>query len=60
MKQNLLASVLVQGFETNIMKVPILFILSAVLVLQTSVVRAQASSELEPVSLAVVDFRGVL
>ena len=30
------------------------------LVLQTSFVRAQVSSELEPVSLAVVDFRGVL
>ena len=60
MKQNLLALVLVQGFEINIMKVPILFILSAVLVLQTSFVRAQVSSELEPVSLAVVDFRGVL
>ena len=60
MKQNLLASVLVRGFEINIMKVPILFILSAVLVLQTSFVRAQVSSELEPVSLAVVDFRGVL
>ena len=60
MKQNLLALVLVQGFEINIMKVPILFILSAILVLQTSFVRAQVSSELEPVSLAVVDFRGVL
>lgn len=60
MKQNLLALVLVQGFEIHIMKVPILFILSAVLVLQTSFVRAQVSSELEPVSLAVVDFRGVL
>ena len=60
MKQNLLALVLVQGFEINSMKVPILFILSAVLVLQTSFVRAQVSSELEPVSLAVVDFRGVL
>ena len=60
MKQNLLALVLVQGFEINIMKVPILFILSAMLVLQTSFVRAQVSSELEPVSLAVVDFRGVL
>tara|TARA_B100000575_G_scaffold265618_1_gene242321 strand:- start:718 stop:1287 length:570 start_codon:yes stop_codon:yes gene_type:complete len=42
------------------MKVPILFILLAVLVLQTSFVRAQVSIELEPVSLAVVDFRGVL
>lgn len=60
MKQNLLALVLVQGFEIHIMKVPILFILLAVLVLQTSFVRAQVSSELEPVSLAVVDFRGVL
>ena len=60
MKQNLLALVLVQGFEINIMKVPILFILSAMLVLQTSFVRAQVSGELEPVSLAVVDFRGVL
>ena len=60
MKQNLLALVLVRGFEINIMKVPILFILSAMLVLQTSFVRAQVSSELEPVSLAVVDFRGVL
>ena len=60
MKQNLLALVLVQGFEINIMKVSILFILSAMLVLQTSFVRAQVSSELEPVSLAVVDFRGVL
>ena len=60
MKQNLLALVLVQGFEINIMKVPILFILSAMLVLQTSFVRAQVSSELEPVSMAVVDFRGVL
>ena len=60
MKQNLLALVLAQGFEINIMKVPILFILSAMLVLQTSFVRAQVSSELEPVSLAVVDFRGVL
>ena len=60
MKQNLLALVLVQGFEINIMKVPILFILSAVLVLQMSFLRAQVSSELEPVSLAVVDFRGVL
>ena len=60
MKQNLLALVLVQGFEINIMKVLILFILSAMLVLQTSFVRAQVSSELEPVSLAVVDFRGVL
>jgi outer membrane protein len=60
MKQNLLVLVLVQGFEINIMKVPILFILSAMLVLQTSFVRAQVSSELEPVSLAVVDFRGVL
>ena len=60
MKQNLLALVLVQGFEINSMKVPILFILSAMLVLQTSFVRAQVSSELEPVSLAVVDFRGVL
>jgi len=60
MKQNLLALVLVQGFEINIMKVPILFILSAMLVLQTSFVRGQVSSELEPVSLAVVDFRGVL
>ena len=60
MKQNLLALILVQGFEINSMKVPILFILSAMLVLQTSFVRAQVSSELEPVSLAVVDFRGVL
>ena len=60
MKQNLLALVLVQGFNINIMKVPIPFILLAVLVLQTSFVRAQVSSELEPVSLAVVDFRGVL
>ena len=60
MKQNLLALVLVQGFEINIMKVLILFILSVMLVLQTSFVRAQVSSELEPVSLAVVDFRGVL
>ena len=60
MKQNLLVLVLVQGFEINIMKVLILFILSAMLVLQTSFVRAQVSSELEPVSLAVVDFRGVL
>ena len=60
MKQNLLALVLVQGFKINIMKVPIPFILLAMLVLQTSFVRAQVSSELEPVSLAVVDFRGVL
>ena len=60
MKQNLLALVLAQGFKIIIMKVPILFILLAVLVLQTSFVRAQVSSELEPVSLAVVDFRGVL
>tara|TARA_B100000886_G_scaffold63993_1_gene39932 strand:+ start:941 stop:1564 length:624 start_codon:yes stop_codon:yes gene_type:complete len=60
MKQNLLALVLEQGFKINIMKVLIPFILLAVLVLQTSFVRAQASSELEPVSLAVVDFRGVL
>ena len=60
MKQNLLALVLEQGFKINIMKVSIPFILLAVLVLQTSFVRAQASSELEPVSLAVVDFRGVL
>lgn len=60
MKQNLLALILVQGFEINSMKVPILFIFSAVLVFQTSFVRAQVSSELEPVSLAVVDFRGVL
>ena len=60
MKQNLLALVLEQGFKTNIMRVSIPFILLAVLVLHTSFVRAQASSELEPVSLAVVDFRGVL
>ena len=60
MKQNLLALVLAQGFRIIIMKVPIPFILLAVLVLQTSFVRAQVSSELEPVSLAVVDFRGVL
>ena len=60
MKQNLLALVLEQGFKINIMKVSIPFILLAVLVLQTLFVRAQASSELEPVSLAVVDFRGVL
>ena len=60
MKQNLLALVLEQGFKINIMKVTIPFILFAVLVLQSSFVRAQVSSELEPVSLAVVDFRGVL
>ena len=60
MKQNLLALVLAQGFKIIIMKVPIPFILFVVLVLQTSFVRAQVSSELEPVSLAVVDFRGVL
>ena len=60
MKQNLLALVLAQGFKIIIMKVPISFILFALLVLQTSFVRAQVSSELEPVSLAVVDFRGVL
>ena len=60
MKQNLLASVLEQGFKINIMKVTIPFVLIIVLVLQTSFVRAQISSELEPVSLAVVDFRGVL
>ena len=60
MRQNLLALVLAQGFKIIIMKVPIFFILSAVLVLHTSFVRAQVSSELEPVSLAVVDFRGVL
>ena len=60
MKQNLLALVLEQGFKINIMKVSIPFMLLAVLVLQTLFVRAQASSELEPVSLAVVDFRGVL
>ncbi len=60
MKQNLSALVLEQGFKINIMKVSIPFIFMAVLVLQTSFVRAQASSELEPVSLAVVDFRGVL
>jgi len=60
MKQNLSALVLEQGFKINIMKVSIPFILLAVLVLQTTFVRAQASSELKPVSLAVVDFRGVL
>ena len=60
MKQNLLALVLAQGFKIIIMKVSIPFILFVVLVLQTSFVRAQVSSELEPVSLAVVDFRGVL
>ena len=60
MKQNLLALVLEQGFKINIMKVLISFILLMMLVLQTSFVRAQASSELEPVSLAVIDFRGVL
>ena len=60
MKQNLLALVLEQGFKINIMKVLIPFILLVMLVFQTSFVRAQASSELEPVSLAVVDFRGVL
>ena len=60
MKQNLLALVLAQGFKIIIMKAPIPFILLAVLVLQASSVRAQVSSELEPVSLAVVDFRGVL
>ena len=60
MKQNLLALVLEQGFKINIMKVSIPFILLVVLVFQTSSVRAQASSELEPVSLAVIDFRGVL
>ena len=60
MKQNLLALVLAQGFKIIIMKVLIPFILFALLVLQTSFVRWQVSSELEPVSLAVVDFRGVL
>ena len=60
MKQNLLALVLAQGFKIIIMKVSIPFILFVVLVWQTSFVRAQVSSELEPVSLAVVDFRGVL
>ena len=60
MKQNLLALVLEQGFKINIMRVTIPFVLMIVLVLQTSFVRAQISSELEPVSLAVVDFRGVL
>ena len=60
MKQNLLALVLEQGFKIDIMKVTIPFVLMIVLVLQTSFVRAQISSELEPVSLAVVDFRGVL
>ena len=60
MKQNLLASVLEQGFKIDIMKVTIPFVLMIVLVLQTSFVCAQISSELEPVSLAVVDFRGVL
>ena len=60
MKQNLLVLVLEQGFKINIMKVTIPFVLMIVLVLQTSFVRAQISSELEPVSLAVVDFRGVL
>ncbi len=60
MKQNLLALVLEQGFKINIMKVTIPFVLMILLVLQTSFVRAQTSSELEPVSLAVVDFRGVL
>ena len=60
MKQNLLALVLEQGFKINIMKVTIPFVLMIVLVLQMSFVRAQISSELEPVSLAVVDFRGVL
>ena len=60
MKQNLLALVLEQGFKINIMKVTIPFVLMIGLVLQTSFVRAQISSELEPVSLAVVDFRGVL
>ena len=42
------------------MKLPIPFILLAVLLLQMSFARAQVSSELEPVSLAVIDFRGVL
>ena len=42
------------------MKITIPFVLMMVVVLQTSFVRAQISSELEPVSLAVVDFRGVL
>ena len=60
MKQNLSALVLEQGFKINNMKVLIPFILLSVLVLQTSFVRAQTSSELEPVSLAVIDFRGVL
>ena len=60
MKQNLSALVLEQVFKINMMKVSIPFILLSVLVLQTSFVRAQASSELEPVSLAVIDFRGVL
>ena len=60
MRQNLLALVLAQGFKIIIMKAPIPFILLAALVLQASSVRAQVSSELEPVSLAVVDFRGVL
>ena len=60
MKQNLSALVLEQGFKINIMKVSIPFIFMAVLVLQTSFVRAQEPRELEPVSLAVIDFRGVL
>ena len=60
MKQNLLALVLEQGFKINIMKLPIPFIFLAVLLSQMSFARAQVSSELEPVSLAVVDFRGVL
>ena len=58
MKQNLLALVLAQGFKIIIMKVPIpSFFCSASFA--NVICRAQVSSELEPVSLAVVDFRGV-
>ena len=60
MKRNLSALALVRGFKENIMKPMFLLFVLVIMVLQTSSVNAEKANKLDLVSLAVVDFRGVL
>ncbi len=60
MKRNLSTLALVRGFKETIMKPRILLFVIILMALQTSFVKAEKANKLDLVSLAVVDFRGVL
>ena len=60
MKRNLSALALVRGFKENIMKPRFLLFVIVLVAFQTSFVKAEKANKLDLVSLAVVDFRGVL